>query len=166
MASNDPTTVDRISVLPDSLLHHILSLMPIEEAFITHAFSKGWRYLWTSLYNFYFNCELYNEEYVSFVDYVLAHSVSPKIKEFVLHFHDPNEYKSALSRWLSFAVEKKVENVVLWSYSEDDACPLPEFFYTCSSLITLILGFCYFDAGVVISWKSLKSIPFKCMAIL
>ncbi|XP_059281199.1 F-box/LRR-repeat protein At3g26922-like [Lycium ferocissimum] len=159
----EETRVDRISELPDSLLLHILSLMPTDETLVTNALSKRWRYLWHSLDTFSFSTEDYCEEYVSYVDYVLGHSVSSKIKTFELDSHESDAYKSDINRWLSFAVEKKVENVTLRSYSTDHVCAaLPECLYTCSSLITLVLEkFFHYDAHVPIAWKSLKSIKLE-----
>ncbi|MCD9643497.1 hypothetical protein HAX54_031062 [Datura stramonium] len=159
------TAVDRISQLPDCLLLQILSLMPTDETLVTSALSKRWRYLWNSLDTFSFSIFDYHEGYVSYVDYVLAHSVSPKIKKFQLDSHEPGAYQSHIDRWFSFAVEKKVENVELRSNSDEEVCALPECLYTCSSLITLVLGFCYFDANVFIAWKSLKSIKLKWMVL-
>ncbi|CAI0439798.1 unnamed protein product [Linum tenue] len=40
-------TDDRISTLPDDILHLILSFMSIKEATVTRLFSRRWRYLWT-----------------------------------------------------------------------------------------------------------------------
>nr|XP_016489088.1 PREDICTED: F-box/LRR-repeat protein 25-like [Nicotiana tabacum] len=140
-------TLDRLSELPESLLIQILS-----------SADKG------CTHNINYNVsEL--ENFRSFVDYVLAHSVSPKIKAFELDCLDLDEYASEVSRWPSFAVEKKVENVLLWSHSDYNACPLPEFFYTCSSLKTLVLTGCDFDDDMVIAWKSLKSMTLKYMVL-
>lgn len=39
--------LDRISDLPDSILHHILSFLPTEEAIEASYLSKRWNWLWT-----------------------------------------------------------------------------------------------------------------------
>nr|XP_009768702.1 PREDICTED: F-box/LRR-repeat protein At3g03360-like [Nicotiana sylvestris] len=66
-----------------------------------------------------------------------------------------------MSQWLSFAVERKVEDFVYWSNSNKSGCTLPVSFYTCSSLVTLHLTFYCFDSGAVIKWNSLKSIKLE-----
>lgn len=112
-------TLDRLSELPDSLLVPILSLLPTEDAFATCILSKRWRYLCTLVDKFSFNCRDYLkvENPVSFADYVLAHSLSPKIKKLELDCSERyvnwsdssilDEHLSQISRCLSFAVEKK-----------------------------------------------------------
>ncbi|KAG5616706.1 hypothetical protein H5410_016530 [Solanum commersonii] len=45
--------------------------------------------------------------------------------------------------------------------TSEEVCALPEYLYTYSSMMTLVLRFCYFDANVVIAWKSIKSIKLK-----
>ncbi|KAI5665495.1 hypothetical protein M9H77_15348 [Catharanthus roseus] len=40
---------DRISELPDSLLHHVLSFFPVKEAARTSILSKRWNYIWATL---------------------------------------------------------------------------------------------------------------------
>ncbi|RZC62463.1 hypothetical protein C5167_024243 [Papaver somniferum] len=47
--SSSSSEEDRISSLPDSLIHHILSFMYTNHAVQTCALSKRWRYIWTSM---------------------------------------------------------------------------------------------------------------------
>nr|XP_009768051.1 PREDICTED: putative FBD-associated F-box protein At5g22720 [Nicotiana sylvestris] len=137
---------------------------------INHPFLKKqklWRYLWASVDNLNFTRTSYRKtnDFVSFVDYVIAHFVSSKIKRLKLDCNRLYPYKSHMSRWLSFAVEKKVEDFVYWSSSNRNGCTLPESFYTCSSLVTLHLKFYCFDSGAAIQWKSLKSIKLEYLVL-
>lgn len=74
-------------------------------------------------------------------------------------------YSLHIEQWLSYVIENKVEHVVLRSIFYKLVYTLPQFFYTCSSLITLELMSCVFDKGAVISWKSLKTVSFKMMKL-
>ncbi|KAI3965602.1 hypothetical protein MKX01_010559 [Papaver californicum] len=40
---------DRISKLPDPLVHHILSFLPTKCVVSTSILSKGWKYVWVSV---------------------------------------------------------------------------------------------------------------------
>ncbi|OMP01228.1 hypothetical protein COLO4_12050 [Corchorus olitorius] len=44
-----PMQEDRISTLPDSIIHHFLSLLPIKDAVKTGVLSKRWKDIWTSV---------------------------------------------------------------------------------------------------------------------
>ncbi|XP_059281197.1 F-box/LRR-repeat protein 25-like [Lycium ferocissimum] len=168
----EETLHDRISELPDSLLVQILSFLYTKHAVRTSILSKRWRYLWTSVDCFFFDIKnlLKTRNSVSFVDFVFAHSISPKLKKLELDCSSNwrpcrglSEYIPRISRCLSLAVEKNVENIVFISGDESD-CTLPESFWSCSSLISLESG-CYLNYDGVIAWKSLKSIKLKWMTL-
>ncbi|TMW82097.1 hypothetical protein EJD97_006847 [Solanum chilense] len=157
---------DRISELPDSLLLQILSLLPTEEAFTTCILSKRWQYLWTSLDSFFFSPKRYWERtkgFRSFVDYVLSHSTASKFDKFELHCSSLYTHKSQISRWLTFAVKKNVQHVVIYSHPP---YIMPQTFFTCSSLITLHIAKCSLVSDIVIAWKSLKTIKLEGMAVV
>ncbi|KAI3960212.1 hypothetical protein MKW98_016936 [Papaver atlanticum] len=48
-SSCSSSEADRISSLPDSLIHHILSFMYMNHAVQTCVLSTRWRYIWTSM---------------------------------------------------------------------------------------------------------------------
>ncbi|XP_059297303.1 F-box/LRR-repeat protein At3g03360-like [Lycium ferocissimum] len=159
-------TLDRISQLPDPLLVQILSLLPTEDAVTSCILSKRWHYLWTAIHNFLFSNKNYNrvQNFISFVDHVLTHSTCSKIKKFQLDFEvreDWEDFDSKISKWLSFAVENKVEDIVLYSFDDDLTYELPLSMYTCSSLVTLYLSHWVFDKGLNIAWNSLKSLTLR-----
>ncbi|XP_060198787.1 putative F-box protein At1g49610 [Lycium barbarum] len=162
----EETLDDRISQLPDALLVQILSLLPTCDAVASCVVSKRWRYLWNSIHNFHFACYNKVENFVSLVDHVLIHSTCSKIKKFQLDLPYNSEWNfdSNINQWISFAVERKVEDVRLSSY-EDVAFELPISMCTCSSLITLDWSSCVFDKESVIQWKSLKSLKLEYISI-
>ncbi|XP_049394883.1 F-box/LRR-repeat protein At3g03360-like [Solanum stenotomum] len=148
--------------LPDPLLVQILSLLPTEDAFRTCLVSTTWRRLLTLIHSFNFTCR--EREDLSFIHNALAHSLSSKIIKFqldltYLRLSDCSfrpEYETLISRCFSFAVERQVENVVLWSQNSN-RFTLPKSLCTCSSLITLDVQNCDLNKAVI-AWNSLKSI--------
>uniref|UniRef100_A0ACD5W7Z9 Uncharacterized protein n=4 Tax=Avena sativa TaxID=4498 RepID=A0ACD5W7Z9_AVESA len=66
--------VDRISDLPEGVLHHLLSLMPAHDAVRTCVLAQRWRHLWRSAPGIRFtNCEGFSNDdrFNQFVDRVL-----------------------------------------------------------------------------------------------
>ncbi|KAG5612539.1 hypothetical protein H5410_023820 [Solanum commersonii] len=156
-------TLDRISKLPDAVLIQILSLLLTKDAVASCALSKRWRYLCNSIDNFHFyGCSYYNnvENFVFLVDHVLSHCTCSKIKKFqlILPYNSEWNFDLSISRWMNFAVERKVEDVLLCLCDDNFTFKLPISICTCSSLITLDWSCCAIDKESVIQWKSLKSL--------
>ncbi|XP_009595863.3 F-box/LRR-repeat protein 25-like [Nicotiana tomentosiformis] len=160
--AEDDGALDRINKLPESLLARIISLLPsTKNAVRTCLVSKRWQYLWTSIDNLTLLCDSPSEAEicVPFVDYAFAQRISSKIRKFYLDCWDMLSYSLHIDQWLTYVINSKVEHVVLNS-TFFKVYILPQSFYTCSSLVTLGLRNCAFDKGVVISWKSLKTVKF------
>lgn len=65
---------DRISSLPDDLIHKILSVIGIKQAIETSVLSSKWRFIWTSMSNLNFSSEDFRTlpEFSQFVTHVLS----------------------------------------------------------------------------------------------
>ncbi|XP_030462401.1 putative F-box protein At1g49610 isoform X1 [Syzygium oleosum] len=101
VVARDEQEVDRIEDLPDSILIHILSLLPTRDAVRTLVI-RSFRRLWTSVYNLDFDWCLYHDcsnnsslryyqessllRLAELVRHVLALHQGPRIREFRLHF--------------------------------------------------------------------------------
>ncbi|GKV41278.1 hypothetical protein SLEP1_g48831 [Rubroshorea leprosula] len=94
---------DRISSLPDSLIHHILSFLLAKETVKTGVLSKRWMYLWTSIPNLTFRCPYYTSThygFLEFVDKTLFFYSSSKIEKFVLDFIYKSSSAALIHKWL------------------------------------------------------------------
>ncbi|KAL7240367.1 hypothetical protein ACSBR2_006086 [Camellia fascicularis] len=126
--SNRTTVVDRISMLPDSLLIHILSFLPtIEDAIKTDVLSKRWQYLWTSipslLYYFSFTGEDVDyweriAEFVAFVDKTVVLCNCSKLKKFVVEFEYDSRFAYNVNLWTRFATRNATEELQLQFYTD------------------------------------------------
>ncbi|KAL3324311.1 hypothetical protein AABB24_038476 [Solanum stoloniferum] len=99
----------------EETLDHI-SLMP-KDVVASCVLSKRWIYLWNSIYNLLFSNRNYTEveNFISFVDRVLT---CFKIKKFQLYLYYTSHWNCELkiSRWISLAVEREVEDILLCSH--------------------------------------------------
>ncbi|TVU26394.1 hypothetical protein EJB05_28939, partial [Eragrostis curvula] len=49
LAEEEAASLDRISALPDEVIHHVLGLLPAPEAVRTSVLARGWRHHWKSM---------------------------------------------------------------------------------------------------------------------
>ncbi|KAK4268291.1 hypothetical protein QN277_024968 [Acacia crassicarpa] len=143
---------DRISSLPDSLLHHILSFLPTREVVATSLLSKRWRPLWHSMRTFDFEDRaIYRRDFfIQFVDAVLLMADSKPIEKFrlkCLRFFvqlkgKSFEYKSVPSTriniWISTVIHRKVEHFEL-CFDYNEYIVAPSSIFNCSTIRVLKL---------------------------
>ncbi|XP_065853874.1 putative F-box/LRR-repeat protein At3g18150 [Euphorbia lathyris] len=157
---------DRISALPDSIIHHILSFLPsTKKAIQTSVLSKQWQNHWTHVPVLIFDlsgmryrsvqdiCRIFK-----FLDNTLILHDCSKIKKFhIKSFWNNSIPDSNYNVKLLFAIRKEVEELVLTMYSENDY-KLPNFFFNNASLIKLdLLSFTLIPNGRV-NWERLKDL--------
>ncbi|KAI3876672.1 hypothetical protein MKW92_037778 [Papaver armeniacum] len=161
---------DRISRLPEFLIHHILSLLPTKCAVSTTILSKRWKNLWISvpaldfrewksLDTEYFTDNFmdfvitnnkaeqsYTESFMDFVDRVLLlRSNMSDIKRFCITCNGEYFDDQRIKDWITTAIKCRVEELVLsrFVYDEDYSDIIPVDLYTCESLTLLDITFHY-----------------------
>ncbi|XP_062089016.1 F-box/LRR-repeat protein At3g26922-like [Humulus lupulus] len=123
---------DRISKLPNTVIGHILSFLPTEDATQTCLLSKRWKLMWHlvptlsfSDTNFHWSWDFYN-----YVENCLAHrkkgmyymddSVITSFKLEMGYFYQTSN-SALLDEWLAFAVKNKVKEINLrLNFSPED----------------------------------------------
>ncbi|XP_076922966.1 F-box/LRR-repeat protein At3g26922-like [Bidens hawaiensis] len=100
---------DRLSILPDDLIHKILSYISIKHVVQTSALSSRWRYLWTSMPYLSFS----TKEFRKF----------PKLSEFVTHLlSGRNNQTQVISVNLTFrgkVIHELVQRILDYAFSHN-----------------------------------------------
>lgn len=156
--------LDRISDLPDSILHHILSFLPTEEAIEASYLSKRWNWLWTfaSGLSFYDHQDLEHvTDFAVSVCKTLPLYRSHKLDKFhITDFRYTQRFECYVDYWVDFATARNVENLYLelgnTEIPEYDYYKLSQILCTHSSLKTLALRCCKFEPKPCIRWTSLQ----------
>ncbi|KAK4417260.1 putative F-box/LRR-repeat protein [Sesamum alatum] len=165
---------DKISSLPEPILHHILSYLPTKDAAKTSALSKTWNSSWKSFpildfnqYSFqesacsrtaHKNLTQLTQDFCDYVDEVLTSrkglTISIQKFQVVVNFQRYRlRYHRNLDRWLNYAIENNVEDLVLAYHTRDTTkdghwyYDLPPSLFRAKSLENLDLFGCKFTAS-------------------
>ncbi|RLM61611.1 hypothetical protein C2845_PM14G02670 [Panicum miliaceum] len=106
---------DRISALPDELLHHIMSFLPASDAVRTCVLPPRWRHLWASTPHlnvdaegFYHKCR-----FVKFVTALLLRRVCTPLDSFWLRAYGPaislSNFNHTANNWIFHALRNNVQ---------------------------------------------------------
>ncbi|KAG9439906.1 hypothetical protein H6P81_020071 [Aristolochia fimbriata] len=184
-----PATSDRLTALPDDLLHSILSFLPLKTIVRTSILSKEWETKWMELWVYSAKLEfgrqraqsLSREGYADFVEKILKHHKGFKVEKFQLYFYPGREFDSLSREWIEIVLAKGVEelhlnfrgiqsrnirNEVIRGRSSNFEF-LPDSFYSSSSITSLSLRYCSFipPPNSLVSFRSLKSIALSWVKI-
>lgn len=115
-------TLDCISPLPDSTLHHILSFLPTEDAIKTSVLSKSWNRFWT----FASDLSFYNRrginrvrDFVAFVRETLNLYSCVKLDKCLIDFEYSSRYSYYVNKWIRFTTTHTGENLYLEFYGTE-----------------------------------------------
>ncbi|KAL5725683.1 hypothetical protein ACHQM5_008800 [Ranunculus cassubicifolius] len=130
---------ERISSLPDNILHHILSFLRTEEAVHTCVLSRRWRYIWMGIHTLHFNEYYYWNNKTNFLNFVekflLLHDGS-LINMFKLVTDDCDDIEPRMEALVSTILRRKIQGLDF-----SIACPIlyPGSLYCSESLTVLKL---------------------------
>lgn len=139
-------SADRLSRLPEEIQRHILTFLPTIDATRTYILSRTWRTTFYSLqklcfdYNHFPEMERKRDDFMNFINQVLAHHDESDIHMFEFCLSTSNHYNFQIKNdWIVFAVRHNVKKLVLYG-SIDEVQNLPDCLFACKSLVKLELA--------------------------
>ncbi|KAF3608031.1 hypothetical protein DY000_02051643 [Brassica cretica] len=151
--------MDRISSLPDGVIHHILSFLPLKKSAQTSVLSKRWRLLFAfspTLDLLPYENDMRRPRFLKFVERVLYVSGNSSINKFTLRCRKGSRTKHCIRHVLN---RGGVLDLDLCLYIDDDAADLPREVFTCKTLVELKLtGFCIKELPEDASLPALKKL--------
>ena len=110
---------DRLSCLPDHMLHHVLSFLPAQAAVQTCVLARRWRHVWRSTTGLRI-VDLHGAERVQdlrvLVDHLLILRERTDLETFEIKFDGFDEDEPYVNLWIRFAVMCKVRALDLLFY--------------------------------------------------
>ncbi|KAF8030164.1 hypothetical protein BT93_E2560 [Corymbia citriodora subsp. variegata] len=140
----DASSCNQLCDLPDALLQHILSFLPLKDVVRTSALSRRWEYLWASAPNLDFNELEFPERvyFLGFVERALLFGDSSSLKCFsLLCFVD--QEASRINSWITTVVRRKVQKLQLCLHFQAESginYMLPSHMFRSETMIELYLA--------------------------
>lgn len=156
---------DRLSNLPDEILHHIIALLPAQEAASTCFLSTRWRHLWKSFHTLDFDGTLDADKLKKLVSQMLiGHHPAIDLQRFRLHldldstWYKENDFPLQLDEWIHKVVMFNVQELDLLLWGVRILYRLPGCVFGLRSVTKLRLTNCGFEDVNVITLVSLKTL--------
>ncbi|CAN1754582.1 Putative F-box/FBD/LRR-repeat protein At1g78840 [Linum perenne] len=149
--------IDRLSNLPDCILHQILSFMDTKSSIQTCILSRRWRSLWKYVPVLTFNQSSFrsNRGFEQYVDKVLSlRSDCSSISKVTIDYH--NKEKHLFARVMKYAAFHGVQDLFVHSSSMRSLDVVVSVCYSYQSLKVLELNYIYFDKNAVGLWSCLQ----------
>ncbi|KAI3923257.1 hypothetical protein MKW92_009044, partial [Papaver armeniacum] len=140
-------SMDRISNLPESLLHHIICFLEIKDGARTSVLSKRWNSVWTSIPTLRFHRPVSHslppssaetDKFMDFVDGTLHRHNSSNIQNFFLFWRE-HLTETRVHSWISTVIRGNVKVLGLY-LTQTQPLFIPISLFTCQSLTSLELG--------------------------
>ncbi|KAF8409355.1 hypothetical protein HHK36_005430 [Tetracentron sinense] len=173
---------DRITELPEPILHHILSFIPTRDVIRTSVLSKRWRCVWNSFPILDFDCHNFLSAYSSLPSSQIIENFMNIIDK-SLRRREPNisiekfrlvlnefeiEFTPRVNKWIEFAIESNVKELNLNirnNYGKERMYGLSLSLFAAESVMVLRLdGFQLVPSGVS-RFSSLRSLSLIVMYI-
>ncbi|KAL3634888.1 hypothetical protein CASFOL_021942 [Castilleja foliolosa] len=142
-------TIDRLSQLPQPILHHIISLLSQRDAIRTCVLSKSWRYLWHDRLNVEFSDKMFARKN-EFLDKTLQRYLDQNLslQQFLVDIHDRIDLVDfvLLRKWIPVVIMNMgVRSFNLIFHETSIVFPLPLVVFQSESLVELHLEHCSLD---------------------
>ncbi|KAL5727015.1 hypothetical protein ACHQM5_000251 [Ranunculus cassubicifolius] len=128
--------MDRLSSLPDSIIHHILSFLTVEDSAPTSILSKRFRYQWTFNPNLCFSENFFNLEAM---DKCIKQYRGSQLSKFCIELLSFKAELPKVHQWLDFVVSRNVRDLTIrgaWF-------TVPDALFSLETLESVTLSNCY-----------------------
>ncbi|KAL5710565.1 hypothetical protein ACHQM5_021112 [Ranunculus cassubicifolius] len=156
---------DRLSNMPDEILHHIIALLPTAEAASTCFLSRRWRYLWKYFHTLDFDETLDVRKLKRLVNQMLrGHHHSIDLESFRLRMdldttsYKENDFLLQLDEWVRRVVMYNVRKLDLMLWGVRVLYRLPRCVVGSGLITTLRLTNCGFEDTGIINLVSLRKL--------